>query len=146
MVAVALAIGLGAGAPAARAATMAPISEAPVMQVEQAAEDGAAPEVGSDEARARRVYYQAIREELYVLVEQEGPRVALARMRALMKDDPVLLRSCHPFMHQIGRRAYARYGSFAEAVQYRDDLCNSGYLHGVIEGHFLAVPAIRSRP
>ena len=88
------------------------------------------------DAQARRAHEQAIRDEVLALVEQENPRVALTRLRALMKDDPALLRTCHPFMHQIGQRAYVRYGSFAEAAQYRDDLCNSGYLHGVIEGHF----------
>jgi hypothetical protein len=127
----------GTGGPAARAATIADPS---ARQVDGATTEEPAPATGAlDDRRARAAHYQQIREELYTLVEQENPRAALDRMRALMKEDPELLRSCHPFMHQIGRRAYARYGSFAEAAQYRDDICNSGYLHGAIEAHFLTV-------
>jgi hypothetical protein len=101
--------------------------------------DAGEPNVGEAGTRTRAEHYQAIREEVLGLVDSENPRVALARFRALMKEDPVLLRNCHPFAHQIGRRAYARYGGFAEAATYRDDICNSGYLHGAIEAHFLTV-------
>ena len=36
-------------------------------------------------------------------------------------------------MHEIGRAAYEKYGAFGEAMKYQDEICNAGYLHGVIE-------------
>lgn len=132
---------LWAGARAAQATASPPSPAVPVLQAE--GDPGEAPEPGSGEPAApmtRAEHYQLIREDLLATVEQENPRAAMAKLRLLMKEDPVLLRNCHPFTHQIGRRAYQRYQSFAEAVSYRDEICNSGYLHGVIEAYFLSVP------
>ena len=50
--------------------------------------------------------------------------------------DGALLRSCHALVHEVGHEAYEKYGDFARAMAYQDEICNSGYLHGVIESHF----------
>lgn len=34
------------------------------------------------------------------------------------------------------RSSYGKYGDFAEAMKYQDEICNSGYLHGIIESRF----------
>ena len=39
-------------------------------------------------------------------------------------------------MHDIGHAAYEKYGDFGEAMKYQDEVCNSGYLHGIIESRF----------
>ena len=72
------------------------------------------------------------------LADRTDPRTALTELRERTVTDERLLRSCHPLVHELGRAAYARYSDFAEAMQYRDEICNSGYLHGVIEAHFSA--------
>jgi hypothetical protein len=82
--------------------------------------------------------YSRIKIELLELMVKENPRSALAMLREMIKTDNALLRSCHAMVHDIGHEAYEIYGSFGEAVKYQDEICNSGYIHGVIESHFLA--------
>ncbi len=70
------------------------------------------------------------------LVRDEDPRFALARLGEDMEEDEEILRSCHPIVHEIGHAAYDKYGDFGEAMKYQDEVCNSGYVHGVIEERF----------
>jgi plastocyanin len=80
--------------------------------------------------------YGEIEGELAALVREEDPRVALEKLRAEIKTDDALARSCHPLVHDVGHAAYEKYGDFGEAMKYQDEVCNSGYLHGIIESHF----------
>ncbi len=77
--------------------------------------------------------HKAFRDKLIMLVNQQDPRVALEYLHRTSQTNPSLLRSCHSLVHEIGRSAYLRYGDFAKAMSYRNEECNSGYLHGVIE-------------
>jgi plastocyanin len=86
---------------------------------------------GSSEKR-----YEERRDEFLALVRDENPRVALDQIREEIETNDTLSRSCHALVHEIGRAAYEKYGDFGEAMKYRDELCNSGYLHGVIESRF----------
>jgi len=67
-----------------------------------------------------------------LLVEQKDPRVALQLLAERIKEDPALENSCHGITHDIGHAAYEKYG-FREALAYEDDICGSGYMHGVTE-------------
>jgi plastocyanin len=80
--------------------------------------------------------FEEKKEELLALVREENPRVALDHIRGEIETDDDLSRSCHALVHEIGREAYQKYGDFGEAMKYRDELCNSGYLHGIIESKF----------
>jgi plastocyanin len=91
-------------------------------------------EASRDESSEER--YEERKDEFLALVRDENPRVALDRMREEIETNDALSRSCHALVHEIGRAAYEKHGDFGEAMKYRDELCNSGYLHGVIESHF----------
>lgn len=80
--------------------------------------------------------YEEKKDELLALMKKENPRVALERLRAEIETDDALSRSCHSLVHEIGREAYREYGDVGEAMKYRDEVCNSGYLHGIIETRF----------
>ena len=80
--------------------------------------------------------YKEIETDLTTLVRDENPRVALERLRSEIKTDDALARSCHPLVHDVGHAAYEKYHDFGEAMKYQDEVCNSGYLHGVIESRF----------
>ena len=80
--------------------------------------------------------YEEIKDDLIFIVQDQNPRVALAQLAEQIQMDGALLRSCHPLVHEIGHEAYERYQDFGEAMKYQDEVCNSGYLHGVIEAHF----------
>ena len=77
--------------------------------------------------------YKTFHDELIALVNQQDPRVALKYLDKSSQTNPALLRSCHSLVHEIGRATYVRYGDFAKAMSYRNEECNSGFLHGVIE-------------
>jgi plastocyanin len=91
---------------------------------------------GGGEEGARDARYEKKKDELVALMKRENPRVALDRIRAEIETDDALSRSCHSLVHEIGREAYREYGDVGEAMKYRDEVCNSGYLHGIIETKF----------
>ncbi|MBP9732177.1 MAG: hypothetical protein KBD29_01825 [Candidatus Magasanikbacteria bacterium] len=83
--------------------------------------------------------------ELLTVLEEKvvtsTPRVALSYLQELMEENQKILRACHGLVHAIGHAAYLKY-DFSEAMQYQDDLCGSGYIHGVVESSFKDVPDI----
>lgn len=80
--------------------------------------------------------YEEIKGNYLTLVKDEDPGVALAQLRDEIETDDALARSCHDLVHEVGREAYKKYGDFSEAMNYQDEVCNSGYLHGIIESRF----------
>ncbi len=66
----------------------------------------------------------------------KNPRVVLDDIKEKIKTDEPLLRSCHSLVHEMGHVAFQKYKDFGTAMQYRDEVCNSGYIHGVIESYF----------
>jgi len=80
--------------------------------------------------------YGEIKDSYVVMVRDEDPGVALGRLRDEIEMDEALSRSCHDLVHEIGREAYKKYEDFSEAMKYQDEICNSGYLHGIIESRF----------
>jgi hypothetical protein len=97
------------------------------------ASHGVSPGTSGDPTAER---YATVRDELLAVIDAQDPKIALAKVRALMKQDAVVARYCHQLVHEIGRHAYAKYGDFGKAIGYHDEVCNSGYLHGIIEGRF----------
>jgi plastocyanin len=95
--------------------------------------DGSSGESSGELSEGR---YQEIEADLTALAREENPRVALEKLRREIKTDDALARSCHPLVHDIGHAAYEKYGDFGEAMKYQDEVCNSGYLHGIIESRF----------
>lgn len=80
--------------------------------------------------------YQKIRDELVTITNNQNPQETLTFLREKIKTDDALARSCHALVHEIGQNAYQKYNDFGEAMKYQDEVCNSGYLHGIIEAHF----------
>jgi hypothetical protein len=82
--------------------------------------------------------YSKDRDEFIALVDSQDPKAALSQLRQRTETDNALLRSCHSIAHEIGHEAFEKYTSFGEAMKYQDEICNSGYLHGIIESYFSA--------
>lgn len=80
--------------------------------------------------------YLKIRDKFINIVMNQDPQVALEALREEIKTNHALLRSCHALVHEIGQKSFEKYGDFAESLMYQDEICNSGYLHGVTEGYF----------
>lgn len=76
------------------------------------------------------------RDKYINLLNQQNPRIALDQLREDIKTDDLLSRSCHILVHELGHSAYEKYQDFVQTLAYQDEVCNSGFLHGVIEAHF----------
>lgn len=86
---------------------------------------------GSDPIMCR---YDAVVAETTALVERRDSQVALNRLREILKEEPNLESLCHGLVHEIGHAAYEKEG-FEGALAYEEDLCGSGYIHGIVETH-----------
>ncbi len=80
--------------------------------------------------------YNSTRDELVSLLNQQNPTVAMEALAEKMQKDPQVSESCHALVHELGHAAFVKYGSFDKAMQFQNDICGSGYLHGVIESTF----------
>lgn len=86
--------------------------------------------------------YAIMSRYLRSIVWHSNPRSALMELATLIARQRGVERSCHALAHDIGHAAYARYHDFPTALEYQDDVCGSGYIHGVIESRFAAVSDI----
>lgn len=76
-----------------------------------------------------------IEQSLLAFLQVNDPARSIQELKAL-SDNPSVARACHPFLHHIGKEAYKKYQNFADAMNYQDSYCNSGYVHGVIQQYF----------
>lgn len=83
-----------------------------------------------------RTYVEAT-DKLLELTRYKDPGITLKTLEDEIKHNSILLDSCHMVAHEIGHFAYEKYKNFSKVMQYQNNICNSGYLHGVIESHFL---------
>lgn len=74
----------------------------------------------------------AVQNELNTLVKEKSPREALEKMKEFLLDDEIA-GYCHGLAHETGRSAYLKYGNLSDALEFSDDICGSGFIHGVIE-------------
>jgi len=68
-------------------------------------------------------------------VLEKNPDEAFISLQEQIKSNPALEDECHDIVHEIGHTAYEKYG-LNESFNYQNDLCGSGYIHGVIEKYF----------
>lgn len=84
-----------------------------------------------------RSEYDIARDTYLTIQKTAGSRTALDTLRSdINKNDP-LARSCHSIAHEIGQRAFIRDPDFGRAMAVQSDVCNSGYMHGLIEMYFV---------
>lgn len=80
--------------------------------------------------------FQAYKKTYTKIVNEDTPSIALDKLRKEIKLDSKLLQVCHAIVHEIGHESYEKYKSFGESMKFQDEICNSGYIHGVIESTF----------
>lgn len=79
--------------------------------------------------------YEKTKTGLLSTVQNESPREALVELEKLSEENEAVLQLCHPLVHEIGHGAYAKYADVGAALSYQNDVCGSGYIHGVIESY-----------
>ncbi|HSW87817.1 MAG TPA: hypothetical protein VLG12_01520 [Candidatus Saccharimonadales bacterium] len=80
-------------------------------------------------------YKQEI-QEMTDLINSQNPSIAIDRLKEEMSTDSQVLFGCHEILHAMGRISYKKYNDLSTAMEYRDEVCVGGYIHGVIEGYF----------
>lgn len=80
--------------------------------------------------------YKVVRDKYVNLLTTQDPRIALDKLSEEIKVNNSLMRSCHSLVHELGYQAYQKYGDFAKSLRYQNEICNSGFFHGVIEAYF----------
>lgn len=88
--------------------------------------------------------YEQQKNLLLSKLNNEGAQASFDYLRESIKANPSLARDCHPLLHEVGHEAYEKFDGFQNAAATYDELCNSGYLHGLIESHFLASNDIKA--
>jgi plastocyanin len=88
---------------------------------------------GADAKELPQEQFEETKDGYVAVVRDEDPGVALGQLRDEIGANEALARSCHALVHELGREAYRKYEDFGEAMKYQDEMCNSGYLHGIIE-------------
>jgi hypothetical protein len=74
------------------------------------------------------------------LAWSEGPESAMRQVRDAFGSGTLIERACHTLTHRIGAAAYLRTdGGAREAFSIGDNLCNSGYFHGVVQAAFFGL-------
>jgi hypothetical protein len=82
-----------------------------------------------------------VRQAFANLAYDEGPKVALSRLRAAMSRDMRFENDCHGATHLIGSAVTARGDmTTSQALASGDSICASGYYHGILEHAFQGVP------
>lgn len=82
-----------------------------------------------------------LRNYLVAETNAKDPGAALADLERITLKDPSVDGFCHPVAHEIGHAALTRYrGNFTKAVSFLNDVCGSGYLHGVVEEKLQQMP------
>jgi hypothetical protein len=74
-----------------------------------------------------------LRTYLVAELNRTDPGVALDDLEHITRVQPQVSRFCHPVAHDLGHAALKKYGSFSKAAAFRNDVCGSGYLHGIVE-------------
>lgn len=77
--------------------------------------------------------YKKLSAKLEKMVKDQSPEVALTYLTAEMSVNNRVDNTCHPLVHEIGHFAIQKYQDFNKAMSYQNDVCGSGYMHGVIE-------------
>lgn len=84
--------------------------------------------------------YEEETDALMALVQTDDLPVLFARLDAASHHS-LLSSQCHALAHEAGHAAYERNG-FSGALARIDDVCGSGYIHGIIEAHFAGIASI----
>ncbi len=67
------------------------------------------------------------------LVEELDPKAAMEVLAEELKKNPELENTCHGITHDIGHAAFRKYGFEDALMGFENDICGSGYMHGVTE-------------
>lgn len=80
--------------------------------------------------------YELQKNRLIDLLKESGVQTSFAYIREQLEVNSPLARDCHPLLHQLGHASFDYYDGFERAMEVADELCNSGYVHGLIEANF----------
>ncbi len=88
--------------------------------------------------------YREIKADLLSHLETHNPHEVLTYLASRADQDPKISRACHELTHEVGHAAFEKLQDVGKALEYMDEFCNSGYVHGIIEEYFEKTPDINT--
>lgn len=76
--------------------------------------------------------------QLVAVEYKQNPKVAMDQLKKMLSNNEIA-NQCHAITHIIGNNAYLKYKDINKALQYYDEMCGSGYIHGIIEQRFASI-------
>lgn len=76
-----------------------------------------------------------LQENVSEIVTDKDPSFAFDALEEAIIDNPEIENECHDIVHEIGHEAYKKYG-LQESFTFQNDMCGSGYIHGIVEAYF----------
>jgi hypothetical protein len=86
--------------------------------------------------------FESNKNKLIYILEKSGLDEAFTYTRSQIESNPSFARDCHPLLHTLGHASFKISLSFESAMENSDELCNSGYIHGLIEANFESASTI----
>lgn len=91
--------------------------------------------------RLRLDEYLQEQQIITVILNEKGLEEAFSYVSQRASSSPSFVRECHPLMHYLGHEAYHSFNeSISQALAGADEMCNSGYTHGVVQSFFKHMP------
>ena len=84
------------------------------------------------------VRFEEMEEDLREITQEDGAVSALHFLQERVTAEPALADVCHGLSHIAGEAAFERYG-IEQALLFEEDVCGSGYVHGVVESYLAEI-------
>lgn len=75
---------------------------------------------------------------LISIENKQNPTAAMNHLKKMLGNNRIA-NECHGITHIIGNNAYVKYKDVSQALAFNDEMCGSGYMHGIIEEKFTEV-------
>jgi hypothetical protein len=96
--------------------------------------------VSSNSTRLSAAQFRYESSKLQYLMEHDGISAAFNYVSQKIATDPSFAKDCHPLLHDLGHAAFSYFGGYSQAIGHQNEICDSGYTHGVLEEYLSSVP------
>lgn len=83
-----------------------------------------------------------LREHLEAITINQYPSAAFYRLQKVKKEKKLDDETCFALTKLIGEKSFGKYKNLSRALQYKDPMCQNGYIIGAIAGYVSSSPNV----